>query len=206
MIWLRPDGTLEPAVGPGTGVVDIADSYGRISAVAGTPDGHVLLLARDSPSSFLTKVGSDGQRDATFAGNGVAMISGWAANLVVDDDGITIAVAMTNELGPPLAYHPAVTRLSASGRLDIGFNPTGIRPGWEDYLESGAAPTLAIGGPAGGNGDGRLVVTMSALSADATADHVVLLGWQDVNAPLRSIVEAGSAGAAATRVGNPHGV
>jgi uncharacterized delta-60 repeat protein len=115
-----------------------ATTFAEDAAVAGLPDGSVLLAGagpgpdgRDAGDLLLAKLKPDGDLDPSFGGG-----DGWATlDVESRDDATAIQVAPGGSIvvgikacayGLHTSCRPAVARFTASGELDPGFGAGGV--------------------------------------------------------------------------------
>jgi uncharacterized delta-60 repeat protein len=133
LFFLRPDGTLDPTRGNGTGIVTTTvASPDDVTGAGLTPDGQVLLSYLDSNLAYrVVRLALDGTVDAVFGTRatcclGINSFFTSFTSLVVDNLGRVLLAMPRADLGSAQAFE--LLRLSTAGYPDQTFNPWGVRP------------------------------------------------------------------------------
>lgn len=171
LIRLLADGSYDPGFGD-EGIVDLQLGSGEttIGGLGVQSDGRIIIAGagNDLDDMFITRIGSDGTPDPTFATEGVAWISlsegsDRVADLVIQaDDAILLAGKSTEGAGQDAV---AVLRLLPDGQLDPTFAGDGVATTAIPGVDWTEAYNIAL------QPDGRVVVDAYGVQ------NPVLLGY-----------------------------
>ncbi|MDC8012666.1 hypothetical protein [Tahibacter soli] len=179
LVRLLPDGTPDPAFGNLDGIPGVheypdlvpGDQQQIIEAMRVLEDGSIVVAGSANAfgplTGFVLKVGANGELDATFDEDGIALIPGvFLHGLAIDAAG---RVIVGGERATPSLDSAILARLNADGTRDTTFGTNGIVT-----LDTGANSTyfttLTL------DAAGRILVTGQAATPDFTYDaHVTRL-------------------------------
>jgi uncharacterized delta-60 repeat protein len=133
----NPDGTLDPTFGTGGRVLATFGRSASPSSLALAPGGRIVACGLTSdpdafgPRSFaVLRLNEDGTPDATFDGDGRAVVSVDTSDvstpgLAVGGDGKIVLVGTSYVRDRPTPFSAVVLRLNADGSPDTGFGAGG---------------------------------------------------------------------------------
>ena len=124
---LLPGGGLDPSFGT-AGLTTIpvgTDTYDEVGGLDVDTSGRILIGGRMENDAFVLRLTADGQRDATFDGDGILQVTdpggfGQFSDIAADGTGFYVLRS---------GYPARVYRYTAAGALDDGFGLGGVSTG-----------------------------------------------------------------------------